>query len=96
MKIVLFGATGDVGTATLREALTRGHSVTAIARNIHKLADVPDSVACESVDVLAKPDRVAELMASHDVAISALRPISGSKCLLFDMSRVLLDEARKT
>ena len=96
MKIVLFGATGGVGTATLREALTRGHSVTAIARNIHKLADVPDSVTRESVDVLAKPDRVAELMASHDVAVSALRPISGSESLLVEMSRVLLDAARKT
>jgi len=96
MKIVLFGATGDVGTATLHEAVKRGHGVTAIARNIHKLADVPDSVSRESVDVLTKPDRVAELMVSHDVAISALRPITGSESLLVEMSRVLLEAARKT
>jgi putative NADH-flavin reductase len=96
MKIVLFGATGDVGTATLREAVKRGHSVTAIARNIDKLSDLPEGVAGESLDVLTNPDRVAELMASHDVVISALRPISGSEGLLVEMSQVLLDAARKT
>jgi putative NADH-flavin reductase len=96
MKIVLFGATGDVGTATLCEAVKRGHSITAIARNIHKLSDLPEGVARESLDVLANPARVTELMARHDVAISALRPISGSEDLLVEMSRVLLDAARNT
>lgn len=96
MKMILFGATGDVGTATLHEAVKRGHTVTAIARNIDKLANVAGNVDSESLDVLANPDRVTELMASHDVAISALRPISGSEGLLVDMSRVLLDAARKT
>ncbi|NIY75833.1 NAD(P)H-binding protein [Thalassospira sp. HF15] len=96
MKIVLFGATGDVGNATLQEAVKRGHTITAIARNIHKLSDLPEGVARESLDVLANPDRVAELMASHDVVISALRPISGSEDFLVEMSQVLLDAARKT
>jgi putative NADH-flavin reductase len=96
MKIVLFGATGDVGTATLCEAVKRGHSVTAIARNIGRLADMPGEITPESLDVLANPALVAELMARHDVAISALRPISGSENLLVEMSRVLLDAARKT
>ena len=96
MKIVLFGATGDVGSNTLQEAVKRGHTITAIARNIDKLADVPSEVALESLDVLANPERVTELMARHDVAISALRPINGSEGLLVDMSKVLLDAARQT
>lgn len=96
MKIILFGATGDVGTATLHEAIKRGHSVTAIARNIDKLADMPGEVARESLDVLTNPERVATLMAEHDVAISALRPVTGSESLLVDLSKVLLDAARKT
>jgi putative NADH-flavin reductase len=33
MKIALIGATGFVGSATLQEALNRGHEVTAIVRN---------------------------------------------------------------
>lgn len=33
MKVALLGATGFVGSALLGEALSRGHSVTAIARD---------------------------------------------------------------
>ena len=32
MKIFLFGVTGNAGQAILQEALSRGHSVTAAAR----------------------------------------------------------------
>ena len=53
MKIVLIGATGYVGAKILDEAVRRGHTITAIVRNIEKLpkndliipvaADVNDS-----------------------------------------------------
>ena len=33
MKLVLFGATGHIGQRILREALARGHEVTAVVRN---------------------------------------------------------------
>lgn len=38
MKIVLFGATGNIGKVILDEALARGHDVTAIVRDPAKLA----------------------------------------------------------
>jgi uncharacterized protein YbjT (DUF2867 family) len=37
MKVALLGATGFVGSALLKEALDRGHVVTAIARHPEKL-----------------------------------------------------------
>ena len=37
MKIALIGATGFVGSAILKEALDRGHDVTAIVRHPDKL-----------------------------------------------------------
>lgn len=37
MKIALFGATGNIGSRILDEALQRGHEVTAIARDPSKL-----------------------------------------------------------
>ena len=37
MKVVLLGATGFVGSALLKEALDRGHKVTAIVREPEKL-----------------------------------------------------------
>ena len=43
MKIALIGATGFVGSAILKEALDRGHEVTAIVRHPEKL-----TAACET------------------------------------------------
>jgi putative NADH-flavin reductase len=37
MKLALLGATGFVGSALLKEALERGHTVTAIVRHPEKL-----------------------------------------------------------
>ena len=37
MKIALIGATGFFGSAILKEALDRGHEVTAIVRHPEKL-----------------------------------------------------------
>jgi uncharacterized protein len=37
MKLALLGATGFVGSALLKEALDRGHVVTAIVRHPEKL-----------------------------------------------------------
>lgn len=37
MKIIVFGATGDVGSKTVAEALRRGHKVTAVARSTERL-----------------------------------------------------------
>jgi putative NADH-flavin reductase len=37
MKVALLGATGFVGSALLKEALERGHTVTAIVRHPEKL-----------------------------------------------------------
>ena len=37
MKIALIGATGNIGSKVLNEALSRSHQVTAIARNTGKL-----------------------------------------------------------
>lgn len=41
MKIAIIGATGRVGTRLIDEALSRGHTVTAIARQADKLAARP-------------------------------------------------------
>ena len=39
MKIVLFGATGMIGSRVLAEALRRGHEVTAVVRDPSKVTD---------------------------------------------------------
>ncbi len=37
MKLVIFGATGSIGTQVVEQALEQGHSVTAFVRNPAKL-----------------------------------------------------------
>ncbi|AJG20035.1 NAD(P)-dependent oxidoreductase [Cupriavidus basilensis] len=71
MKIAIIGATGRVGTRLIDEALSRGHTVTAIARQADKLAARP-GLATINADV-ADTEALAAAIAGHDVAISTVR-----------------------
>jgi len=95
-KIVVFGATGDVGREVVTEALLRGYQVTAIARDAAKLSALPETVIRQSIDILADPQQVTKVLAEHDVAVSSLRPAPGQEKLLPEMTKVLLDAARQS
>lgn len=73
MKIALVGATGFVGSNLLREALTRGHAVTAIVRNPAKLTETNDRLTVVQGDVTHVGPLAAQL-AGHDVVLSAVNP----------------------
>jgi len=68
-KIALIGATGRAGSQLLEEALRRGHSVTAIARDTSKLSPRP-GVVSKNVDVL-DATALQAAVAGHDLVISA-------------------------
>ncbi|MGE7959926.1 NAD(P)-dependent oxidoreductase [Pseudomonas sp. NPDC089530] len=68
-KIAIIGATGRAGSQLLEEALRRGHSVTAIARNPAKIGNRA-GVTSQAVDVLDSAALQAAV-AGHDVVISA-------------------------
>lgn len=68
-KIAVFGATGTIGSTITREALDRGHEVTAVRRDAAKAAD-PRAEAAVG-DVL-DPNSVAAIAKGHDVLISAV------------------------
>ncbi|MCF0069935.1 NAD(P)-dependent oxidoreductase [Dyadobacter sp. CY261] len=69
MKIALIGATGFVGTHVLKELVSRGHQVTAIARNTDKVDTSNDLVTAKAADVM-NADNVAAVVAGHDAVIS--------------------------
>ena len=71
MKIAIIGATGNVGSRLLDEALRRHHAVTAIARDPSKLKGRTGMSA--TVGDVTKPDELLPLLKGHDVIISALR-----------------------
>ncbi|WP_191485304.1 NAD(P)-dependent oxidoreductase [Pseudomonas sp. FEN] len=68
-KIAIIGATGRAGSQLLEEALRRGHSVTAIARNPAKIG-ARVGVASKALDALDAAALEAAV-AGHDVVISA-------------------------
>ncbi|KAE9658543.1 NAD(P)-dependent oxidoreductase [Pseudomonas sp. PB105] len=68
-KIAIIGATGRAGSQLLEEALRRGHSVIAIARNTDKLAARPN-VTVKQVDAL-DADALQQAISGSDVVISA-------------------------
>ena len=72
MKIALIGATGFVGSAILKEALQRGHDVTAIVRHPEKVKPHP-KLRPHKADV-QKGDEVTRSVAGHDAVISAFNP----------------------
>ena len=71
MKIALVGATGNVGSRILKEALNRGHQVTAIVRNTERLPHHPDLVAKKGD--ITRGAAAAALLAGHDAVISSVR-----------------------
>ena len=71
-NVLLIGATGFVGSAVLNELVSRGHKVTAVVRNIEKLAK-SDLVDAAKEDV-ANVDAIAKLAEGKDAIISAYNP----------------------
>lgn len=71
-NVLLIGANGFVGSAVLNELVERGHKVTAVVRNIEKLAksDLVDAVK----EDVANVDAVAKLAEGKDAIISAYNP----------------------
>jgi putative NADH-flavin reductase len=70
MKIALIGATGFVGSAILKEALDRGHHVTAIARHPENIREENVNLAAVKGDVMVE-DKLSELLKGNDIVISA-------------------------
>ena len=72
MKVALLGATGFVGSALLKEALDRGHTVTAIVRQPEKLEKREGLIA--KVGDVYDTASLAALIRGNDAVISAFNP----------------------
>ncbi|WP_455826255.1 NAD(P)-dependent oxidoreductase [Pseudomonas graminis] len=68
-KIAIIGATGRAGSQLLEEALRRGHSVVAIARNVESTNPKP-GVTVKQADAL-NADELQQAVSGSDVVISA-------------------------
>lgn len=71
MKIAIFGATSGTGGELVKQALERGHSVTALVRNPAQLADKSDGLTVMAGDIhdLASVERCIQ---EQDAVICAI------------------------
>ena len=76
LDIVVYGATGKVGSHVVTEALDRGHRVTAVSRNPSKIEKEHNNLAVVKGDLLDKAS-VAEVVAGKDVVILSVRGVIG-------------------
>lgn len=83
-SIALLGATGNVGSRLLDEALSRGHQVNALVREPARLAPRADLTVVAG-DV--KDPQAAKALSGHDVLISSLRFADIAPDTLIDFAR---------
>ncbi|WP_431324127.1 NAD(P)-dependent oxidoreductase [Rhizobium sp. YTU87027] len=70
MKIAIIGASGQAGSRIVAELSSRGHAVTAVARDPTKVAGL-QNVTALSGDIEA-PEALAKLLEGHDAVISSV------------------------
>jgi putative NADH-flavin reductase len=76
LDIVIYGATGEVGSEATREALERGHRVTAVSRKPDSVEMQHNNLSVVKGDLLDKTS-IAEIVAGKDVVILSVRGVIG-------------------
>jgi putative NADH-flavin reductase len=75
MKIVVFGATGNIGRRIVKEALDRGHTVIGVARDPANPSDPRAKIVqADATD----PESVASVVRGADAVVNAISPRPGS------------------
>ena len=93
--IAIYGASGEVGSHIVREALDRGHRVTAVSRDPARVEVRHSNLSVVKGDLL-DPDSVAEIVADKDVIILSVRGVIGDSksaesALQFIAAEMLVD-----
>ncbi|MGB8021298.1 MAG: SDR family oxidoreductase [Candidatus Nanopelagicales bacterium] len=73
MRLVLFGATGQIGRDILAQALARGHRVTALVRDPARLPKAGHGVKVMMGDARREAD-VARAVVNQDAVVNAMGP----------------------
>lgn len=76
LNILVYGATGKIGSHVVTEALSRGHLVKAVSRDPSRIQLKHANLVVVKGDLL-DPDSIASLVAGQDVVIISVRGIIG-------------------
>ena len=77
MKIVLFGATGNIGQCIAREALERGHEVIGVVRDPSQ-SQTPDPQVRLVQGDATNPASIASVARGADAVVNAISPRPGT------------------
>ena len=91
MNVVLYGATGKSGSRILTELLSRGHSVTAVARNP---VGLPANVKTVKDD-LSDVNKTAAIISGADAVVSAYAPPPDDTDQLLGVTERQIEAVRK-
>lgn len=99
MKIVLFGATGNVGRRVVSEALQRGHEVVGVVRDPGAV-QAPDARVRLVKGDATEAEGVARLVTGADAVVSAISPRPNARGLaapsLVENARALIAGLRRS
>ena len=73
LRLVVLGATGATGLEVVRQAIERGHSVTALVRSPDRLAALENRITTRKGDLLDSAQLV-QVIEGNDAVISAFGP----------------------
>ncbi len=93
IKVIVAGATGNLGTRIVKELIARGADVTALGRqgsSEDKLQAIRDLGAVVALVDMASPDTVAEVCAGAACLVSA---VQGLRDVIVDSQTTLLNAA---
>lgn len=95
LDIVIYGASGEVGSHAVTEALDRGHRVYAVSRDPAKIKVQHDNLTVVQGDVLDK-ESVTAIVTDKDVVILSVRGVIGDSgtadsALQFIAAEMLVD-----
>jgi uncharacterized protein len=91
MNVVLYGATGNAGSRILKELISRGHRVTAVARDTSKL---PSTVTARQDD-LSNIDTIASIIQGADAVVSAYGPPQDNTDALLGVTERQIEAVKK-
>ena len=78
LNILVYGASGEVGSHIVTEALERGHRVTAVSRDPSRITLRHDNLQARAGDLL-DAESIDSLLAGHDVVVISVRGVIGEK-----------------
>lgn len=82
MKVIVFGANGKAGQQIVRQALEKGHKVTAFVRDASKISLVHPNLEIATGDAMSQ-DSVSKAMNGQQAVISALGTSEPAHRLVF-------------